>query len=116
MQRLEAARQGARPHCHPGPYRPGDALEVFRPEVLQFEEIAEEPPRALGDDDCIRLGDALQPRREVRGLTDDATLLSFTRADQVADHSEPGRDSNAYLQACNGGCRELWHCFDQGKP
>ena len=71
VQRLEAAFHGTRPQRRPGPHRPGDALEVLGPEVLQLEEIAEQPSRAVGDDDRVRLGQRLQARREVRRLADD---------------------------------------------
>ena len=37
-----------------------NAFEVPSPEVLEFEEIAKKPSRAFGDDDHVRLGDALQ--------------------------------------------------------
>jgi hypothetical protein len=61
--------------------RAGDALEVRGPEVLQLEEIAEQPSRAVGDDDGTRLGQSLQARREVWRLADDRLLLCSTRAD-----------------------------------
>ena len=77
MQRLETAFRRIRPHRPPGPRRAGDAPEVPKPKVLQLEEIAEKPARALCYDDAIRLGDRLQPRRKVRRLADDAALLGF---------------------------------------
>ena len=49
----------ARSQRRPGSHRPGDALEVLGPEVLQLEQIAEELSRALGDDDRVRLGNRL---------------------------------------------------------
>ena len=116
MQRLEAALHRTRPQRRPGPRRPGDALEVLCPEVLELEEIAEKPPRAVGDDDHVRLGDALQARREVRRLADDAALLRFARADEVADDDQPGRDADAHLQAERGGGLQLRHRLDQRKP
>ena len=67
-------------------------------EVLQLEQIAEELSRALGDDDRIRLGNALQPCREVRRLADDAALLRLARSDQIADHDQSGRNADAGLQ------------------
>jgi hypothetical protein len=50
-------------------------------QVLHFEQIADEFSRALGDDDHVRLGDALQARRQVRRLADNAALLRFSRSD-----------------------------------
>ena len=98
VQRLEAAFRRTRPQRRPGPHRPGDALEVLCPEVLQLEEIAEKLSRALGDDHHVRLGDPLQARREVRRLADDAALLRLARSDQVADDNEPGGNADTGLQ------------------
>src|SRR5262249_40119415 len=97
MQGFEAALDGTWSQRRPGPYRPGDALEIPGPEVLQIEQIAKKPSRALGDDDHIRLGDALQARREVRRFTNDAALLRLPRSDQVADDDQPGRNANTGL-------------------
>ena len=52
----------------------------------------------FSDDDRVRLGNALQTRREVRRLTDDAVLLRLSRSDQVADDDQSGGDANAGLQ------------------
>ena len=111
VQRLEAAFRRTRPQRRPGPHRPGDALEVLGPEVLQLEQIAEKPSRALGDDHHVRLGDPLQPRREVRRLADDAALLRLSRADQIADHDQPGRNADTGLQG--SGRLERGHRRDQ---
>ncbi len=99
VHRLEAAFHRTRPQRRPGPRRPGDALEVLWPEVLKLEEIAEKLSRAVGDDDHVRLGDALQACREVRRLADDAALLRVPRSDQVADDNQPGRNADTGLQA-----------------
>ena len=86
VQRLEAALRGTRPQRCPGPRRTVNALKVDRPEVLQFEEIAEKFSRPLGDDDHVGLSDPLQARREAWGLAADATLLRLPRSDQIADN------------------------------
>ena len=52
----------------------------------------------FSDDHRVRLGDALQTRREVRRLADNGVLLSLTRSDQVADHDQSGGNANAGLQ------------------
>ena len=59
VQRLEAAFDRTRPQRRPRSHRPGDALEVLGSEVLKLEQIAQQFSRALGDDDPVRLGDAL---------------------------------------------------------
>ena len=102
VQGLEAAFRRTRPQRRPGPHRPGDALEVLGPEVLQLEQIAEKFSRGLGNDHHVRLGDPLQARREVRRLADDAALLRLARSDQVADDDQPGRDADTGLQRSVG--------------
>src|SRR5205809_1059311 len=44
---------------------------------------------------ALRQRHALQPRREVRRLADDAALLRLAGADQVADHDEAGGDADS---------------------
>ena len=53
------------------------SLDFLGPEVLKLEQIAEELPRALRDDDCVWLGNPLQTCRKVRRLPDDAALLRY---------------------------------------
>src|SRR5215471_2721413 len=98
MQGFEAALDGTRPHRRPGKYRVSDALEVPGPEVLKLKQTAKKPSRALGDDNHVRLGNALQARRKVRRFTDDAALLRVARPDQVADDDQPGRNPDTGLQ------------------
>ena len=116
VQRLEAAFRGTRPQRRPGPRRPGDALEVLRPEVLKLEQIAEQPARALGDDDHVRFGDRLQPRREIRRLADDAALLRLPRSDEVADDDQPGRDPDPHAQRRARRGDELRRRLDDREP
>src|SRR5947209_8144320 len=75
VQRFEAAVYRERPQRGPGAYRHGYALQVLRTEIAQLEQAAEQPARAVGDDDHAGLGDPLQPRRKVRRLADDRALL-----------------------------------------
>ena len=98
VQCLEAAFRRTSPQRRPGSHRPGDTLEVLRPEVLKLEQIAKELPRSFSDDHHVRLGNPLQTRREVRRLADDAALLRLSRSDQVADDDQSGGDTNAGLQ------------------
>jgi Fumarylacetoacetate (FAA) hydrolase family len=72
--------------------------EILGAEILKLEQTAKKPSRALGDDDHVRLGDALQARREVRRFTNDAALLRLPRSDQVADDDQPGRNADTSLQ------------------
>jgi hypothetical protein len=59
----------------PRRYRRVDALDVDGAEIGVFEQIADQSSRTGGDDDRIRLGQALQPRSQVRRFTDDGLLL-----------------------------------------
>jgi len=43
----------------PRRHRPGDALHLDGAEIAVFEEIADQPARARGDDDRVRLGGRL---------------------------------------------------------
>ena len=83
----ELARSAAQ--ARTGPAIP---LRSFGPEVLELKQIAKKSPGSLGDDDHVRLGDALQACREVRRLADDAVLLRLAGPDQVADDDQPGGD------------------------
>ena len=75
---LEAALNRAGPQRGPGMYWLRDALDFLGPEVLKLEQIAEELPRALRDDDCVWLGNPLQTCRKVRRIADDASLLCLS--------------------------------------
>jgi hypothetical protein len=99
VQCLEAACYRARPQRRPGPRRLADSLEIIPgAEVLELEQIAKESARTVADDDSVRLGDPLQARREVRRLANDTAFLRVSRANEVADNDQPGRNSNTGLQ------------------
>jgi len=86
-------------------------LRSFCPNL---EELAEKPASALGDDDRIRLGDALQARRKVWGFTHDPAFLGLPGADEIADHHQPGRYANADLQRLLDA--QPADCLDQCSP
>ena len=98
VQGLEAAFHRTGPQRRPSSHRPCDALEVLCSEVLKLEQIAHELARALGNDDAVRLRNALQARRKVRRLADDGLLLRSARSDQVADDDQPGGNADTGLQ------------------
>ena len=102
MQRLEAALNRAWPQRRPGPYRLGDALEFLGPEVLQLEQIAEQFSCALGDDDRVRLGNALADAPQGSASRRRPLLLSLTRSDQIADDDESGCNADTGLQRSVG--------------
>ncbi len=116
MKCVETASHGTRSQRCPGSRRLGDTLEVQGSEILQLEEITKEVSRSVSDHNGVRLGDPLQACREVRGLTDNASLLRFARTDEVADHHEPGCDADTYRKGRAGGAGELRHRLNQSKP
>ena len=67
-------------------------------EALIIEQVPDQPARALGDDDRLGFGQPLQPRCKIWRLANDGLLLGGARPDQVADHREPSRQTNADLQ------------------
>src|ERR687886_301144 len=85
-ERLETALERALAPHRPSPDGFGEAPGRQRAEILVVEETAGEPARARVDHDAVRLGEGLQPRREVRGLSDHGLLLRGARPDQVAHH------------------------------
>ena len=98
VQRLEAAFRRTRPQRRPGSHRPRDALEVLCSKVLKLEQIAQELSRAFGNDNAVRLCNALQARRKVRRLANDGLLLRSARADQVADDHQSRCNADTGLQ------------------
>ena len=68
--------------------------------------------RAVANDDHVRLGNLLQPRREVRRLANDAVLLRLPRAEEIAADDQPGRNSDTGPQ---GKRFERGHRRDQFK-
>ena len=94
----EAALDGALAQYPRGDDRRGKALDLDRAEILVVEQPAGQPPRARRDHHRPRLGQRLQPRREVRRLADHRLLLRRALADQIADHHEPGGDPDPHLQ------------------
>jgi hypothetical protein len=71
---------------------------MSRSKVLKLEQVADELAGAFGNDDRVRLRNALQPRRKVWRLAYDCLLLRSAGADQVADDHQPGCDADTGLQ------------------
>ena len=96
--RLEPALDRARPGDPPHRHRVGEALQHLRPEILEFERAADQPPRRGSDQDRVGLRQRLQPGRQVGRLADDRLLLGRAFADQVADDHHPGGDADPCRQ------------------
>ena len=97
LQRLEAAFGRTRSQRCPGSHRPSDTPEVFCPEVLKLEQIAQQFSCALGYDYRVRFSHRLKARSKVRGFTDNPEFLRLSRSDQVANDNEPGRNADPGL-------------------
>ena len=92
---LEAACHRTRSQRRLGPNRPGDAFKLPDPKVIKLEQIAEQFPRALVDDNPVRFGQRLQARCQVRRLADNASLLRLAGVEQVAHNDQPSSNTNA---------------------
>jgi hypothetical protein len=99
---FEAALGCRYPRDRPGLDRLGQTLDRVPAECLQPKQIADEPARGGADHHGARLGQGLQPRRQVRRLADHRLLLRGALADQIADHHETGRYAGANLQLVPG--------------
>ena len=64
-------------------------------EIDHIKQTGNQPVRAVGDDDGVRLGKGLQARRQVGRLADDGFLLRRSFTDQITDDDETGGDANA---------------------
>ena len=94
VQRLEPALGGAFPDHAPRPHRNGKALQGLQAEFGELEQPANQLPGAGGDHHRARLGQGLQPRREVRRVADHRLLARRAFADQLADDHRAGGDAD----------------------
>ena len=69
LQRLEAASDGARAGHLPDRPWIAKAFESAPLENARFEDFAEEAAGGAGDEDGVRLGMRLKPRRKIWGTT-----------------------------------------------
>src|SRR5215210_8858800 len=83
-ERKEAARNIPFSDDPPGTDRLRDSLEGDGSQISQLEQLADQPPRALADDQRPGLGETLQAGRYVRRLADRASLLRGSGTEKVA--------------------------------
>jgi len=76
----------------------GESLELEHTEVIIFEQASGQAMRALVDHDRIRLGNRLQPGRQIGRFTDNGKLVHLCGLDQFANNHDAGCDSNAHLK------------------
>ena len=69
-----------------------ETLDLGGTEVGQLEQIADQPPGRLADDDAAGRGERLQSGRKVRRLANHGALLRLALAHPLADHHEASRD------------------------
>jgi hypothetical protein len=67
-------------------------------EIAIFEQPASQLPCARCNHHGARFSQCLEARSKVRRLADDRLRLGPASSDEVADHHEPGRDPDPYLQ------------------
>ena len=85
-QRLEAAQNNAFADHPPSALPRRKAGERLRAEILDLEQSADLLPRALGDNECIRLGERLKPGGKVRRLANDGFFLRRACANHLTDN------------------------------
>jgi hypothetical protein len=82
--------------------RLGDSLECPGPQIAQHEEITSKVPRGLLNDDRVRLGNALQPRREIGRLAHHGVPLPGSFADEITYDDHAGGDAGPRPQVFLG--------------
>ena len=83
-----------------------ETLEPDRPEIPQFEHLAEELARSGGDHNSPGGGNFLQPRSQVRRFADHSLLARRALADEIAHDHEARRDPNPRCKRLPGWCAE----------
>ena len=99
VQRLEPALCAALADDAPRRHWFGKALELKRAEADEFEQIADQTARAVGDDDSAGLGSLLHTRGEIGCLPGHRFLFRRAFAEQVAHDHKTGGNADACLPA-----------------
>ena len=113
-KRLETTQHAALTDDTPSALRFGKPGERLLAEIVDLEQGADLPPRAVGDDQRVRRGQPLQPGGEIQRLADDPALLRRTGADQIAHHDEAAGDAEPNVQGLPRG--EPSHRVDDREP
>src|SRR5262249_33457194 len=69
----------------------------FRPKFFKLEQIAQQLPSTLRNDDAVRLSNTLQTCRKVWRFTDYGLLLRSAGPDEVADNHQSRCDADTRL-------------------
>jgi len=93
---LEPRTRVALPEHAPHAGGPGDAFEVVQAEIVQDEQLAQEPPRLRSDHDAIHRRCRLQPRGQVHDLARDDGLAHPAVLDHLAEERGAAGDRDPY--------------------
>ena len=115
-QRLEAAVDSARAQHAPDLHRIAKPLDGHRSEIAVIEQPTKKAAGAALDDDGIRLGERLKPRRQIGGLAHHFVVLRRVPADEIADDHQASGDADPQVQRWRLAYIELRHGFDQRQP
>jgi hypothetical protein len=116
VQRLKPPLGPALARRPPSRERHSEALQALRPEIVELEKAPHQPARPLTDHHTARRGQRLQARCQARRLADHRPLLRLGRADQIADHHQPGGNPDPHLQPRRPLGLQLNYRFDQSQP
>src|SRR3954451_722095 len=114
--RLEAAADPALAEHAPRPDHLGKALDRLRPEILELEAGADQPPRRRGDQDGARRSRGLQAGGQVGGLPSDRLLARRVLANKAADYDQLGGDPDARCQRLTDWRRQATDGTDGRQP
>ena len=116
MQRLEPAFGGAFPDHAPSLHRTGKALQSMQAEVGKIEQARRSAAGCGRRSPRSRLGQGLQPRREVRGVADHRLLARRAFTDQLADDHRAGGDADTSRERAACADPRLWTAATAARP
>src|SRR5215467_13791060 len=104
MQRLEPALRAALANDLPRRHWLGEAPEFERIEPGQFEQIADQSARAVGNDDGARLRNLLQTGSKIGRLSRHCFLFCSTLSEQIAHHHKPCSNADPCCEHISWSC------------
>src|SRR5262245_15469479 len=95
---LEPAGDCAGSNDPPHPDMLIESLDAMVAEIRQFEQPAEQPSRAWGNQDLIGTCQRLQTRGQIWCFAHEREFARRAVADEITNDNEPGRNSDADLE------------------